>query len=402
MTDTPLRLDRVSKKFRKGELYDSLRDLVPAIARRLVRRPSPEELADREFWALREVSLSARRGEPLGIIGRNGAGKSTILRLLAGIMRPTTGTVTVHGRLSALIEIGAGFHPDLTGRENVYLNGTILGMKREEIRRKFDAIVEFSGLEEFIDTPVKRYSSGMFARLGFSVSAHLDPDILVIDEVLSVGDFLFQRKGLEKMMSVARGGATVIFVSHNLQAVADLCQRTILLDHGRVLAEGPTPEVIRRYLEAGAVGGSASTELPVWIESMAVEGRSRESDGLRFASGETVRVTIEVRARARVERLAVVLGLFDDRRYELFTTSSERLGEPPFTIEPGGVVRRAFELTLHLAPGTYSLDAALHRYDIQKTYGQFHGARIFVHSDVDVRGVVNLHPHMLPPGKPAG
>src|SRR5690348_615419 len=251
MSDIAIDFDHVWKKFKKGEIYDSLRDLVPALGAILFSARRNGELQKQEFWALQDVSFLVKRGEALGIIGANGAGKSTVLKLLCGILKPTKGTVNIHGRLSALIEVGAGFHPDLTGRENVFLNGAILGMTRAEIRRKFDEIVEFSGLADFIDTPVKRYSSGMFARLGFSVAAHVDPDVLIVDEVLSVGDYLFQRKCMERMSAVLQGGATVIFVSHNLRAVTDLCSRALLLSHGRVLADGPAPEVLQRYLEAG-------------------------------------------------------------------------------------------------------------------------------------------------------
>ncbi len=190
MSDIAIRFDDVSKRFRKGERFDSLRDLVPHLLARLTgngKRHWPRD--DRDFWALRHINLEIRQGETVGVIGHNGAGKSTMLKHFARIMWPTEGRIEVNGRLSALIEVGAGFHPDLTGRENVFLNGVILGMSRAEIARKFDEIVEFAGLAEFIDTPIKRYSSGMFARLGFSVAAHLDPDILVIDEVLSVGDY---------------------------------------------------------------------------------------------------------------------------------------------------------------------------------------------------------------------
>lgn len=185
MTTVMLGMDHVYKKFRRGEIHDSLRDLIPATVGKLFAPSRKGSLERNEFWALRDVSFDVNKGEALGIIGSNGAGKSTILKLLCGIMRPTSGGLKVSGSLSALIEVGAGFHPDLTGRENIFLNGSILGMKREEIKKKFDEIVEFSGLAEFIDTPVKRYSSGMYARLGFSVAAHVEPDILVVDEVLS-------------------------------------------------------------------------------------------------------------------------------------------------------------------------------------------------------------------------
>src|SRR5438876_7247429 len=234
MVDSVLDFEGVFKKFVRGELHSSLRDLIPALTKRLMRHEKPQRLTQREFWALQDVSFGVRRGEAFGIIGANGAGKSTILKLLTGIMRPTKGSIHVGGRVSALIEVSAGFHQDLTGRENIYLNATILGMTKQEIKRRFDAIVDFSGLEEFIDTPVKRYSSGMFARLGFAVAAHVDPDVLIVDEVLSVGDFVFQRKCLEKMNAVLQSGATIIFVSHDLRAVAELCSRTLLLDRGRI------------------------------------------------------------------------------------------------------------------------------------------------------------------------
>ncbi|HEY9229824.1 MAG TPA: ABC transporter ATP-binding protein, partial [Gemmatimonadaceae bacterium] len=224
-SDAVLAMDHVSKKFRRGEIYDSLRDLIPAMVSKVGKRRSPSELGKKEFWALQDVSFEVMRGEAFGIVGSNGAGKSTILKLLSGIMKPTRGTITVRGRLSALIEVGAGFHQDLTGRENIFLNGSILGMTKEEIRRKFDDIVEFAGLRDFIDTPVKRYSSGMYARLGFSVAAHVEPDLLIVDEVLSVGDYLFQQKCIDRMTGILKGGTTVLFVSHNLHAVTDLCQR---------------------------------------------------------------------------------------------------------------------------------------------------------------------------------
>src|ERR1700730_4031283 len=207
MSDVALRMEHVYKKFRKGEMYNSLRDLLPALTGRMFQQRELRENDQREFWALQDLSFEVMQGEAFGIIGHNGAGKSTALKMLSRVMKPTKGRMVVNGRLSALIEVGAGFHQDLTGRENIFLNGVILGMSRAEIRRKFDEIVEFSGLTEFIDTPVKRYSSGMHARLGFSVAAHLEPDILVIDEVLSVGDFAFQRKGLEKMRAIAKSGA---------------------------------------------------------------------------------------------------------------------------------------------------------------------------------------------------
>jgi lipopolysaccharide transport system ATP-binding protein len=391
MTDLALRLDHVYKRFRRGELHDSLRDLIPALVKRTVRRDRERALAPQEFWVLNDICLDVRKGETVGIIGHNGAGKSTMLKHLSGIMEPTRGRVEVHGRLSALIEVGAGFHPDLTGRENVYLNGVILGMTRQEIKRKFDEIVDFAGIADFIDTPVKRYSSGMFARLGFSVAAHLEPDILVIDEVLSVGDFAFQRKGLEKMRAVARSGATVIFVSHNLQAVAEFCKRTILLDHGRIIADGPTDSVVRRYLDTGSERTGHRPRGPVGILGATVTGASGETS--RFESGQRARIDVEVEATAPAERVAVVLDIKNTDFYEVFNTSSERLGHPPLTLAAGERARCTFEVDLHLGPGTYYLGVFLYRYDVQRNYDELFPATSFVVAvDRDVRGPVNLYP----------
>src|SRR5579863_3864779 len=199
MSDIALRMEHVYKKFRKGETYNSLRDLIPAVTGKMFRGQELDTEVKREFWALQDISFEVERGRALGIIGHNGAGKSTALKILSRIMKPTSGRMLVNGRLSALIEVTAGFHPDLTGKENIFLHGTILGMSRREIQSKLDQIIAFSGIEEFIDTPVKRYSSGMYARLGFSVAAHVDPEVLVVDEVLSVGDFVFQQRCIERM-----------------------------------------------------------------------------------------------------------------------------------------------------------------------------------------------------------
>jgi lipopolysaccharide transport system ATP-binding protein len=203
-----------------------------------------------EFWALRDVSLEVRRGEVLGIIGRNGAGKSTLLKVLSRITEPTRGRILLHGRVGSLLEVGTGFHPELTGRENIFLNGAILGMSHAEIRRKFDEIVDFAGVARFLDTPVKRYSSGMYVRLAFAVAAHLEPEILIVDEVLAVGDAEFQKKCLGKMHDVASGGRTVLFVSHNLSAVAQLTQRALILDAGSCRYLGPTEQALERYANA--------------------------------------------------------------------------------------------------------------------------------------------------------
>jgi ABC-type polysaccharide/polyol phosphate transport system ATPase subunit len=246
-----IEFNSVSKRYRLGQ-RGSLRDAMPAAVRRLVRRNAAD---DRDFWALKDVSFEVQQGEALGIIGPNGAGKSTILKMLAGITSPTTGEVRVKGRVSALIEVGAGFHPDLTGRENVYLNGSILGLSKHETDRKFDDIVSFAGLERFIDTPVKRYSSGMYVRLGFSVAAHVEPDVLLVDEVLSVGDLRFQSRCLRRMEALQRGDTTLILVSHNLAQIHAVSERAILLHTGRVHACGDPRDVCQTYRRLAAEGG---------------------------------------------------------------------------------------------------------------------------------------------------
>ena len=239
---TDLQVDGVSKRYKVSETISeaSARSVLRRTIGRLRSRPV-------EFWALRDVSFQVGRGETLGIIGDNGAGKSTLLKLLSGVTSPTSGRIAVRGRMSALIEVGSGFHPELTGRENVYLSGSILGMRRREITQKIERIIDFAGVRRFIDTPVKRYSSGMYLRLGFSIAAHLEPDILLLDEVLAVGDAEFQAKCLERINELHGHGRTIVFISHDLSAVEHLCRRVLLLSQGRILADGPPRDVIEMY-----------------------------------------------------------------------------------------------------------------------------------------------------------
>ena len=394
MDDIAIRLEHVSKRFQLGESFTALRDLVPAMVRRAVRKPESRAKASQEFWALNDISLEVRQGETLGVIGHNGAGKSTMLKHFAGIMTPTSGRIIVNGRLSALIEVGAGFHQDLTGRENVFLNGVILGMSRAEVARKFDQIVEFAGLARFIDTPVKRYSSGMYARLGFAVAAHLDPDVLVIDEVLSVGDFVFQHKSLQKMRSVAKGGATVIFVSHNLKAVSDLCSRTILLDAGSIVADGPTSDVIQTYLarERAKLGEARDTDAAVQTVTL----RGAEGSTVRFRPGDKAWVDVTFRANRACEQVAVVLAVLDEGLSEVFNTSSERLNGRSLNLQQGQTATLTFELDMHLAVGTFHIGIYLYRYDMEREFDRvLPAATFFVESDVDVRGSANLYPKLI-------
>lgn len=252
-SDTVISVDALSKRYviEHESHHDNLRDTLHHTARKLWRRFRwGTGFKKEEFWALKDVSFDVKRGEVVGIIGRNGAGKSTLLKILSRITEPTAGTVTIKGRVASLLEVGTGFHPELSGRENIFLNGAILGMSRTEIRRKFDEIVAFAEVEKFLDTPVKHYSSGMYVRLAFAVAAHLEPEILIVDEVLSVGDAAFQQKCLGKMQDVARnGGRTVLFVSHNLGAIQSLCRRCLVLDHGRIARQGTPGEAIEQYLE---------------------------------------------------------------------------------------------------------------------------------------------------------
>ncbi len=250
MNDLAVVFDHVYKKFARGEQHTSLRDFIPAMAGKFWpfgKKKIADGLKEQEFWAVQDLSFSLKRGETLGIIGPNGSGKSTTLKLLSGILRPERGTYTVKGRLSALIEVGAGFHPDLTGRENVFLNGSILGMTRKEVASKFNDIIDFAGVDEFIDTPVKRYSSGMAVRLGFAVAAMVEPDVLLVDEVLAVGDTEFRARCHARMEQMRRNGVTMILVSHNLPEVRNLCERALMLYKGQEMQQGPTLKVIEQY-----------------------------------------------------------------------------------------------------------------------------------------------------------
>src|SRR5215216_6391460 len=261
MSDIVIRAKDISKRYRMGEReqYGALRDILSgwmsapwrylrSLTQNLGRGNSQKVLSDQTLWALRDISFDVERGEILGVIGRNGAGKSTLLKVLSRITKPTTGSVKLRGRVGSLLEVGTGFHPELTGRENIFLNGAILGMGKAEIERKFDEIVAFAEIEEFIETPVKRYSSGMYMRLAFAVAAHLETEIVMVDEVLAVGDAAFQKKCLGKMGDVANEGRTVLFVSHNMNAIQRLCPRSILLEKGRLVAQDDTASIVRNYL----------------------------------------------------------------------------------------------------------------------------------------------------------
>jgi lipopolysaccharide transport system ATP-binding protein len=292
MTDIAIRVENISKRYRIGlaqERPDTLRDVISGQVQKIkgIFKPSGNAHIENPsfIWALNNVSFTVERGQVLGIIGRNGAGKSTLLKILSRVTNPTEGFGEIYGRVGSLLEVGTGFHQELSGRENIYLNGAILGMRREEIDRKFDEIVAFSEVSKFIDTPVKRYSSGMYLRLAFAVAAHLDPEILVVDEVLAVGDAEFQRKCLGKMNDVAQEGRTVLFVSHNMSAVTRLTQETIVLDKGEIALRAPTPEAVDYYLNMGLNKEGERTWSP---DELSGDGRTFIPSALRVLNPQGV------------------------------------------------------------------------------------------------------------------
>jgi ABC-type polysaccharide/polyol phosphate transport system ATPase subunit len=318
-------------------------------------------------WALRDVSFELLEGEVLGVIGRNGAGKSTLLKILSRITEPTCGWAEITGRVGSLLEVGTGFHPDLTGRQNVYLNGTILGMDRREIARRFEEIVEFAGVGEFIDTPVKHYSSGMQVRLAFAVAAHFEPEVMIVDEVLAVGDAEFQRKCLSKMDDVARGGRTVLFVSHNMNAIQRLCTRCILIERGHIVADGPTADVTSRYLTDGFARTAACGPM-TWVSLSSVEhwGTGQATFvSLRYRSDNStvgyhaypagpLQFTLEIASDRprRVGSLAVTV--YDEHGTVLVNADSIELGVSADLRLGSNFFALRIE-ALHLKPGTYVL-----------------------------------------------
>jgi len=287
-----VQFDHVSKKYLLGA-RTSAREALVAAVRGVVRR---DRQPVKELWSLRDVSFVVPDGQALGIVGRNGAGKSTILKVLTGITAPTEGLSRTRGRVAALLEVGTGFHPELTGRENVYLNGAILGMSRRDISRAFEGIVDFSGVERFLDTPVKRYSSGMYLRLAFAVAAHLEPDVLIVDEILAVGDAEFQRKCLGRMEQAEHEGRTVIFVSHDLDTVGRLCKQAMWMEAGQVRAIGPSDPLIRDYLASGLVSTDSGRALvasgPVTVHDIRVRAEGREDSGVLLRD-DVLRLEVE-------------------------------------------------------------------------------------------------------------
>ncbi len=371
MSNLAIKTEGLGKSYRLGighQGYGTLRDSIVNGIRNLLRsatlRRTDKPQVD-YLWALKDVSVGVQSGEAIGLIGHNGAGKSTLLKILSRIAEPTKGWAEVTGRVGSLLEVGTGFHPELTGRENVFLNGAILGMRRSEIRRRFDEIVEFSDVQRFLDTPVKRYSSGMQVRLAFAVAAHLEPEILLVDEVLSVGDATFQRKSLGKMAEVAKAGSTVIFVSHNLATIQALCERGIQLERGVVVADGPVQETVSHYLRG--LERAATTDLLAradrdgrgWEESLvrrlAVYDASGEADVI--VGGRKAKIEVEV--TEVMPMMQCELTILNSLGHPVTTLDSE-LSSPADVRDSTMGTRIECELdSLPLVPGRYRIDVVL-------------------------------------------
>ncbi len=367
MPDTAIDVDSVSKLYRLGEVSTgTLSHDLNRWWHKILNKPDPYaklgESNDRTrgggsdyVWALKDISFDVRRGDILGIIGRNGAGKSTLLKILSRVTSPTSGAIRVRGRIASLLEIGTGFHPELSGRENIFLNGAILGMRKAEIDRKLDEIIDFSGCERYIDTPVKRYSSGMYVRLAFAVAAHLEPDILIIDEVLSVGDAEFQRKCLGKMGEVSRDGRTVLFVSHNLQAITTLTHTAILLSQGRLVASGPTSAVVTRYLDGLKVDSPIynANSAPDSPKVTRVEVETSEPNNIHVF-GKQLKVRFRVNSAEPVRGLCLSFQIVSSRQcpiVHIWTFDSER----PVMRDGGEYEMTCVIPNLRLYMGSYTL-----------------------------------------------
>jgi len=369
VSQTALKVEGLAKSYMIARAlgrqpYRTLQEEVIALPKNLWKRALGRTDAMEIFWALEDVSFEVNQGEVVGIIGRNGAGKSTLLKILSRITEPTRGRAEIYGRVGALLEVGTGFHNELTGRENIFLSGAILGMRKQEIARQFDAIVDFAEVEQFIDTPTKRYSSGMYMRLAFAVAAHLEPEILLVDEVLAVGDAAFQKKCLGKMEDVAGEGRTVFFVSHNTQAVRQLCTRGILLEHGRVAADGPvdsTMAVYNQRLRAMRVDAETGVNNPenrrgsgaVRFTAVSVEDLDG-NERYTFSMGDTVRFRLSFTVHAPMRGLAIFVGLRSGMSRELVTSARHVITESE--IKPGSTSTVVVDLpNAYIRPGEYPL-----------------------------------------------
>jgi homopolymeric O-antigen transport system ATP-binding protein len=374
MSDAAIRVDGLSKRFRLGEQerYKALRDTLPRLLSSIFQKRTRR---DSFLWALKDVSFEINQGDAVGIIGRNGAGKSTLLKILSRITEPTTGHGRVRGRLASLLEVGTGFHPELTGRENIYLNGAILGMRKHDIARNFDGIVDFADVEKFIDTPVKYYSSGMYVRLAFAVAAHLEPDILLVDEVLAVGDAAFQKKCLGKMGEVARGGRTVLFVSHNLGTVTGLTKRCLYLEAGKLLDYGESNKIVARYLtDSAAFAGDGSSieyyrrdriDSPIRVTGLAACCDNQPNSYVSFGSDFSIMIQLRAEKEIVGANATVILkDIHGQRAVLLFSWDSNFFVSMP----RGEKTVRLDVRGLPLAPGRYFCDVGINQTSVTPAY----------------------------------
>jgi lipopolysaccharide transport system ATP-binding protein len=374
MSDTVIRVDNLSKKYILGQqkegsssyksLRESMSDGVKSLGAKLLKPGSKGDLnpSDQEFWALKDISFEIKQGDRVGFIGRNGAGKSTLLKVLSRITEPTSGSIRIKGRVASLLEVGTGFHPELTGRENIFLNGAILGMGKVEIQRKFDEIVAFAEVEKFLDTPVKRYSSGMYVRLAFAVAAHLEPEILIVDEVLAVGDATFQKKCLGKMEDVGKEGRTVLFVSHNMQAIRRLCSKAVYLERGVTKKVQSIEDAIQRYSAQ-----SSMSEFDVNLDSMRRNSefgekarllRLRLAPGSSFSYGEPLELIFTINCIRETSDLAIGIG-FDTLDGNRIMTLDSDHDQPPLQMQSGINDIHFYIDKNPLHPGIYSASLAL-------------------------------------------
>jgi lipopolysaccharide transport system ATP-binding protein len=365
MSDSVISVENISKRYALGRQRrqdDGLRHRIEIAARNPFRwlrsRIWERQTKKKEFWALKDVSFEVKQGEVLGVIGRNGAGKSTLLKILSRITEPTRGRICLSGRVASLLEVGTGFHPELTGRENIFLNGAILGMRRTEIKRKFDEIVAFSEVEQFLDTPVKHYSSGMYVRLAFAVAAHLEPEVLLIDEVLAVGDLSFQKKCLWKMGEVARGGRTVLFVSHNIEAVRTLCQRAILFDEGRIVADGDVESVTEDYFTRFSIPSERQSlgSCGLVVEKVTLKNEEGQK-AHQFRPGEDLIVEITFDAQERLEKPYFIL-VVQGKKGNCFTANMKLDGHRPTFLKGKGKISCRFK-SIPLLPQRYIVQLAI-------------------------------------------
>ena len=391
MSDVAIRIDGLGKKYRirhqQSERYVALRDVLSDRARDLFRRQRQYRRPPVEdFWALNDVSFEVKRGEVTGVIGRNGAGKSTLLKVISRITEPSTGRIELTGRVASMLEVGTGFHPELTGRENIFLNGAILGMRHAEIKRRFDEIVAFSEVENFLDTPVKRFSSGMYVRLAFAVAAHLHTEILIVDEVLAVGDAEFQRKCLGRMSEAAQGGRTVLFVSHNMAAIRRLTQRCIVLDHGRLKLDAPPQDAVEYYLKESSDGiaegcfvrtAPRPADRPFYVERVTT---ARTPDGeptAKFDCDQPIHIAIDYLA---VRPVGTLHGFLQLQRLDgtiVYEADSDDMGVNPFATLAAGRGTIAIKIPERiLSPATYQISLTF--YADFDAYGRM----------IDVPGVV--------------